>query len=117
MKFGLLQLDQILTSDQKRTTTRKYSSKAVHWSFPLSSTTLGFETQGVAPGQEEFVNLQGPLIQSSKRFGISSVQFIPLVASSLGKFVQFSPGHGDQVPPFNSVHSVQITNFSGPGSD
>ena len=69
-------------------------------------------------GPEEFVNLQGILVRSSKFLGISSVQFSFLAISLTGKLVQFSTEHGGQVPPFSSlssVHSVQFTNFSGPG--
>ena len=72
------------------------------------------------PRPEEFVNLQGLLVESSKWFGISSVQFSSLVASYSGKLVQFSWGHGGQVPPFSSltsVHLVKFTNSSGPDSD
>ena len=72
------------------------------------------------PGLEEFVNLQGLLVQSSKWFGISSVQFSSLGTSLPGKFVQLSSGYQGQVPPFSSfssVHSVQFTNSSGPDSD
>ena len=63
----------------------------------------GFHFVILHSGPEEFVNLRGPLVQSSKWFGISSVQFSSLVTSLSGKFVQFSSGHGDQVPPFSSV--------------
>ena len=42
------------------------------------------------PGPEGFVSLQGLLVQTSKWFGISSVQFSSLVTSLAGKFVQFS---------------------------
>ena len=31
---------------KKRTTNREYSSRAIRWFFPLSSTTLSFETRG-----------------------------------------------------------------------
>ena len=74
--------------------------------------------QGAGP--EEFVNLPGLLVQSLKRFGISSVQFSSQVTSLPGKFVQFSSWHGGQVPtfsPFSSGHSVHSTNSSGPDSD
>ena len=54
-------------------------------------------------GPEEVVNLRGLLVQSSKWFGIKSVQFSSLVTSLSGKFVRFSSGHGDQVPPFSLV--------------
>ena len=63
------------------------------------------------------MNLQGLLVQSSKWFGISSVQFSFLATSFSGKFVQFSSGHGGQVHPFSSEHSVQFTSSSGPDSD
>ena len=56
-------------------------------------------------GPAEFVNLQGLLVQSSKWFGISSVQFGFLVTSLSRKLIQFSSGHGGQVSPFSSVHS------------
>ena len=72
------------------------------------------------PGPEEFVNLQGLLVQSSKWFRISSAQFSSLVTSLPGQFVQFILGHRGQVPPFSSfssVHLVQITNSSGSDSD
>ena len=47
-------------------------------------------------GPEEFVNLQGLLVQRSKWFGVSSVQISSPVTSLSGKFVQFSSGHGGQ---------------------
>ena len=61
-------------------------------------------------GQEEFVNLQGLLVHSSKSFGISSVQFSSLVTRLSGKFIQFSSGHRSQMPSFSrfsSFSSVQ----------
>ena len=70
-----------------------------------------------ASGPEEFVNLQFLLVQSSKSFGISSVQFSSQVARLSGKLVQFSSGQWGQVPPFSSfssVHSDQFTKSSGP---
>ena len=54
-------------------------------------------------GPEEFMNLRDRLVQSSKWFDISSLQFSSLVTSLSGKFVQFSSGHEDNVPPFSSV--------------
>ena len=67
------------------------------------------------PGPEVFVNLQGLLLQSSRLFGISSVQFSSLVISLCEKFLQFSSGHGYQVHPFSSVHSFHFACSSGPG--
>ena len=62
---------------------------------------------------EEFVNLQGLPIQSSNGFASEQyLKFNSLVISLTGKFVQFSLGHGGQVPPSSSVHSFQFTNFS-----
>ena len=69
------------------------------------------------PGTEEFMNLQGLLVRSLKWFGISSEQFSSLVTSLSGKVVQFSSGHGSRcLRSVRSVHSVQIANSSGPGS-
>ena len=53
--------------------------------------------------------LQGLLVQSSKWFGISLVQFSSLLTSLTGKCIHFSSGRGGQVPPFSSVHSVYFT--------
>ena len=60
---------------------------------------------------EEFVNLQGLLVRSSKRFGISSVQFSSLVTSLTGNFIQFSLRHSGQVPPFSSVQFSSFSSF------
>ena len=62
---------------------------------------------GSASGLEEFVNLRGLLVQSSKWLGISSVQFSSLVTSLSGKFVQFSSGQGAKC--LHSVRSAQFT--------
>ena len=62
-------------------------------------------------GPEEFVNYQGLLVQSSKWFGISSVQFRSLITSLLD--TSFSSFKG---PPILkcSVSSVQFDDlFSG----
>ena len=86
-------------------------------SEPFGYFTWSWSRSGGRPGPEQFVNLQGLLVQSSKMFGISSVQFGSLVTSLSGKLVQFSQGHGSQLPPFSSVHSFHFTNSSGPESD
>ena len=60
------------------------------------------------PEEEESVNLQDLLIQSSNWFGISSLQFSSLHTSlsGNGKLIQFSFGHQSQVPPISSFSSV-----------
>ena len=65
-------------------------------------------------GPEEFVNLQGPLVQSSNLFDISSVQFSSLGTSLSGKFVHFRPEHRGQVPPFSSVQFIPLSSRTLP---
>ena len=52
---------------------------------------------------------KGLLVQSSKCFGISSVQFSSLVTSLSGKSVQFSWGTGAKI--FRSVRSIESLQF------
>ena len=62
---------------------------------------------------------------SRSKFKMIRYQFSAAQVSSFNIFwkvcnVQFSSGYEDQVPPFSSfslVHSVQLTNPSGPDSD
>ena len=58
---------------------------------------------------EDFVNLQGLLVQSSKWLGISSVQLSSLVTNLPETFVQFSAGHGTEC--LRSVRSAQFIQF------
>ena len=61
--------------------------------------------------------LEGLLVQIPNWFGTSSVKFSSLSTSFSGKFIQFSFGHWGQMllfSFFSSVHSVEVTNSSGP---
>ena len=64
------------------------------------------------PGPEEFVNLQGHIVQSSNWFGISSVQFSSLVtslessSSSFRGFGSSAPVQFAEFSPFSSVHEL-----------
>ena len=60
---------------------------------PPCSGDSGARTIYLEPGPEEFVNLQGHLLQSSNWFCISSVQFSSPSTNLFGKFVQFSSGY------------------------
>ena len=63
------------------------------------------------PGPEEFVNFQGPLVQSSNLFGISSVQFGSLGTSLESSFSSVG-GTGTkclrsvELSSFRSVHEL-----------
>ena len=66
----------------------RWSQHSISLIFFSSPCGARFFRRRFCAGPEEFMNLLGPLVPSSKWFGISSVQF-PFNNLS-GKFVQFS---------------------------
>ena len=67
------------------------------------------------PGPEEFVNLQGHLVQSSNLFCISSVQFRSLGVSLSGKFVQlFWSSEPSASVQFGSVQFSPLSSWTLP---
>ena len=64
--------------------------------------------RGSWPGPEAFMNIDLSRLKFKMIWHqFSTVQF---PRHQFGKFVQVSLGNWGQVPPFNSVHSVQFTN-------
>ena len=80
-------------------------------SMPSITPCLNHLVVSYQPGPEEFVNFLGLVVQSSKWFRISSVQFSSIVTRLPGKFVQFSSWGSSNFKKF-SKFSSKFSQFS-----